>query len=77
MESFPHQTMSTKVQACQFAYLFPLASVADRATQTLLTSVRSSENADIDRGVFQGRLKEKEQRFLLGPIPATNVPQGA
>lgn len=62
MESSRIKPCPPEVQACQFAY-FSLASVADRARQTLLTSVRSSENADIDRGVLQARRKKKTTVF--------------
>ena len=54
-----------------------LRSIADRARCALLSNVRSSGNAQVDAGVLQATLKEKEMGFLHGPVDAASIPPGA
>ena len=51
-----------------------LRSVVDRAREVLLASVKSPCNAEIDRGVLQATMKERDQGFLKGRIGANKVP---
>ena len=64
--SFPRQTISARNRSRPVCLPFSLGSIGDWARQTLLASVRSSGNADIDRGVLQARLKEKEPTVFAG-----------
>ena len=54
-----------------------LRSVADRARNALLTSVKTSGNADIDQGVLAATMKERDSGLLVGPIDVSTIPQGA
>ena len=42
-----------------------------------MSNVRSSGNAQVDAGVLQATLKEKEMGFLHGPVDAASIPPGA
>jgi hypothetical protein len=53
-----------------------LRSVADRARQALLDSVKSSGDRTIDLGVYDSTIKEREKGLLRGPIAAKEVPHG-
>lgn len=53
-----------------------LRSVANRAREVLLASVKSSGDQEIDRGVLQATMKERDQGFVKGPISADVVPDG-
>ena len=53
-----------------------LRGIADRARKVLLESVRSSGDKEIDAGVYEATMKERDKGFLRGPINVEDVPSG-
>ena len=53
-----------------------LRGIADRARKVLLESVRSSGDREIDAGVYDATMKERDKGFLRGPIRVEDVPSG-
>jgi hypothetical protein len=54
-----------------------LRGIADRSRKALLANVKSSGDPQVDDGVLQATLKEKELGFLQGPLDASTIPHGA
>ena len=54
-----------------------LRSVADRARHSLINSIKSSGDSEIDRGVYDSTLKELERGLLVGPIDPDDIPKGS
>ena len=51
-----------------------LQSIGDRAKNILLQNVKSSGNADIDKGVTNATVAELEKGFLRDPVATSSLP---
>eukprot|EP00435_Cladocopium_sp_Y103_P061364 s1087_g23.t1 len=54
-----------------------LRSVADKARQALLISMKGSGDAELDEGVYLATMKELDKGFLRGPVEPESLPPGA
>lgn len=54
-----------------------LRSIANTAREALLTSTKGSGDHDLDVGVYEATLAECHKGFLVGPISADSLPDGA
>ena len=54
-----------------------LRGVAEKARTALLSNIRSSGDAELDRGVYEATQKECRKGFLVGPVSPDELPKGA